>query len=159
MPSSDLEGDPRKIGASVDIGSDERYFLAGTNEGLDAELTVNGVPKGTATSAAVVAGDSLAVVISSQSFAGAPLLLAFQPFASSTPMPIDPALAGVALNTTWPGLTPLSSPPLSAAGLRVELTVPPGLTSLTVRLQTFALSSGATNGAWASSRGLEVRIE
>lgn len=165
--ATDLEGNPRILGAAPDLGADEYApSYPGTGEDLLLETWVAGEGASTAIKPAA-GGQSLALRMTSPAgtFLGAvPIVAAtFYPNAAPpAPIPGFPAihidLANFFLLVDGSAPPPFFVAALAPAGVGLGFTVPPGLAGFTLRIQGAAFTPLAANSAYATTDAHELRF-
>ncbi len=160
ITSTDGDGTPRIVNGLIDIGADEvpPATLPGSNEDVELHTftTEGGDPNVSAI--ALSPGDVLLVRLTSAGggLLGAPALIVGQAFTSGFPPISPPSLPGVHLDGFGlqviygdPSGAFLGGPTLPIGGIVLAYLVPPGLAGFSFRLQGFAVTPLALNGAYA----------
>ena len=151
----------------VDIGFDEvpQAALPGSGEDLDLYAAVNSAGDPLASVVSAAAGDTLTVRFRSPGgrFDGAPPLLVGQVFTGGGPTspPGFPEIhldggPGSLIMFGQVGGSPFGAPGLPSAGVSLQYQIPPGLPSVTLRMQCFVTSFLALNGVFATSDAKEA---
>ncbi|MCB9831644.1 MAG: hypothetical protein H6807_04145 [Planctomycetes bacterium] len=167
LPLKDIDGEPRPIGNSTDMGADEfnRDVYPGTGEDLVLETVVNywGDPRGSVKYFGI--GDVLDVRIFSPmaSFSPGDFWLLGSPFLTgSPPMPI-PGFPGFQLDPF--GIMVLAPGPLPVLdggwpnGRRWIFNGTVSVPGWSLMVQGFALDGSALNGWYAATQGHELRFD
>jgi hypothetical protein len=163
MPATDLDGQPRVVGAAPDMGAYESRSgpLGGTADDFELRSFMNGGGIGVQACKNAAAGDVIAFELATPlgTFAGTDVFFLAQLFVTGTAPTLAPGSA-VHLN---PALTPvyliLGPPPalagpatLSAGGaVSYSLIAPIGLPGFTARFQGLLISPLAANALYATT--------
>ncbi len=168
LPVADIDGTPRIVNGTVDIGPDEvpATLLPGTMEDLDLYTWINTTGDPHAELAIATAGDlvSMRFVAQGGTFTGMSGLVAAQLFPTgSAPLP-NPGFADIHISLSapftviWGSLTPTSFPAagLPSSGADLTTVVPVGLSGTSLRLQGFVQNPAASNGLYAATRAHDI---
>lgn len=174
VPLLDIDGDPRLLGAAVDMGIDELFTppFPGTGEDFVQYTFINDV-EGAPSPLHGIGGDRLTIAFESPlgTFDNFEALVLAQIFVPGNPpigpapftavMHIDPA-ANPGPVALVGGATGIGTPIVAPGGTTVHFILPSvGLNGLSVMIQSWALTFGppAANGFLATSDGHELRVQ
>ncbi len=166
LPSTDIDGAARVVGSAVDMGCDEipASTLAGSGEDLDLYLRVNGAGDPLATSRNAPAGSQVTLVLRSPggAFTGTPPVVAGYLYPTGSPPPPLPGFpyihysGGVFLMAGALSPSPFSVPGLAPGGLRLDYSIPGGLSGATLRVQAVAVTGAAANTVFAATDAHDI---
>lgn len=167
LTSVDIDGEPRMIGAAVDIGADEMNCpdLAhrGSCEDFVLETRINGGGDPTAVVKSIAAGDTLTVVMRSPlgGFIGERPLLFGEIYPTGMPpqSPFGFPEIHVSISGVFVLFDPLIAEPdstLPIEGMTFEFPIPVSLPGITGVLQSICFSFAAKNGIFSISSAHEI---
>lgn len=165
--SVDIDGEPRMIGAAVDVGADEMncpdLTHRGSCEDFVLETRINGGGDPTSVVKSIAAGDTLTVVMRSPlgGFVGERPLLFGELYPSGMPpqSPIGFPEIHVSIGGVFVLFDPLVAEPdstLPIEGMTFSFPIPVSLPDLTGVLQSVCFSFAAKNGIFSISNAHEI---
>jgi len=166
---TDLDGDPRKLGAAVDMGADEaaQQSFPGTAESFELHTLHEGESNPVLPVKTPAPGDLVHLMLTSPdgAFDGSPVVLFAQTRATGNSLGA-PTFPGVDLDPFDPGfllvfnsatlLPGFGGLVLGPGGFSFDLKTPGGLTGTSLHFQAAALSLDAANGGYAVSNAHEI---
>lgn len=166
LTAADFEGDPRVLGAGVDLGADEvgAAPFPGTAEDLRLETEVNAEGNVLGPVKQIAGGEIVTIALRSPggTFDSAIPFLAAQPFATGNPpvgsLPgVHIGLSGFVFVVHGLGAGPLGPLLLPPGGIEVMVAIPPGLAGTSILVQGLVLGTSAQNGVYATTDAHELR--